>query len=96
MYMQIDSCRKVENALKRFDRKGFVIKVLPFHAALDQESRLANMKEFRSSKAENVSLFLVCTDRYAVADSFIDSYLCQLDDALQLFPSLEEGTRNLN
>ncbi|XP_004250766.1 DEAD-box ATP-dependent RNA helicase 50 isoform X3 [Solanum lycopersicum] len=60
---KIDSCRKVENALKRFDRKGFVIKVLPFHAALDQESRLANMKEFRSSKAENVSLFLVCTDR---------------------------------
>ncbi|TMX04573.1 hypothetical protein EJD97_007432 [Solanum chilense] len=60
---KIDSCRRVENALKRFDRKGFAIKVLPFHAALDQESRLANMKEFRSSKAENVSLFLVCTDR---------------------------------
>ncbi|CAN4119754.1 unnamed protein product [Withania somnifera] len=60
---KIDSCRKVENALKRFDRKGLSIKVLPFHAALDQESRLANMKEFRSSKAENVSLFLVCTDR---------------------------------
>ncbi|KAM3398306.1 DEAD-box ATP-dependent RNA helicase 50 [Capsicum galapagoense] len=60
---KIDSCRKVENALKRFDRKGFSIKVLPFHAALDQESRLANMKEFRSSKMENISLFLVCTDR---------------------------------
>lgn len=60
---KIDSCRKVENALKRFDRKGFSIKVLPFHAALDQESRLVNMKEFRSSKVENISLFLVCTDR---------------------------------
>ncbi|KAL3354108.1 hypothetical protein AABB24_018655 [Solanum stoloniferum] len=60
---KIDSCRKVENALKRFDRKGFAIKILPFHAALDQESRLANMKEFRSSKVEDVSLFLVCTDR---------------------------------
>ncbi|KAJ8560372.1 hypothetical protein K7X08_004430 [Anisodus acutangulus] len=60
---KIDSCRKVENALRRFDRKGFSIKILPFHAALDQESRLANMKEFRSSKKENISLFLVCTDR---------------------------------
>ncbi|XP_059310501.1 DEAD-box ATP-dependent RNA helicase 50 isoform X1 [Lycium ferocissimum] len=60
---KIDSCRKVENALKRFDRKGYSIKILPFHAALDQESRLANMKEFRSSKKENISLFLVCTDR---------------------------------
>ncbi|XP_070052383.1 DEAD-box ATP-dependent RNA helicase 50 [Nicotiana tomentosiformis] len=60
---KIDSCRKVENALKRFDRKGFSIKILPFHAALDQGRRLANMEEFRLSKMENISLFLVCTDR---------------------------------
>ncbi|PHT62273.1 hypothetical protein T459_33884 [Capsicum annuum] len=60
---KIDSCRKVENALKRFNRKGLSIKILPFHVALDQERRLANTREFRSSNIENISLFLVCTDR---------------------------------
>lgn len=75
MHMQIDCCRKVENALKRFDRKGFSIKILPFHAALDQGRRLANMEEFRLSKMENISLFLVCTDRYSVANSFLDFFI---------------------
>lgn len=62
--MQIETCRKVENVLKRFDRKGSMIRVLPFHAALDHETRLANMEEFRGSQMENSALFLVCTDRY--------------------------------
>ncbi|XP_073029620.1 DEAD-box ATP-dependent RNA helicase 50 isoform X1 [Primulina eburnea] len=60
---KIETCRKVENALKRFDRKEICSKVLPFHSALEQESRLANIKEFRSSPSENISMFLVCTDR---------------------------------
>jgi ATP-dependent RNA helicase DDX18/HAS1 len=60
---KIETCRKVENALKRFDRKGIRAKVLAFHAALDQESRLANMEEFRKSHSKDSSLFLVCTDR---------------------------------
>ncbi|KAJ8769934.1 hypothetical protein K2173_009016 [Erythroxylum novogranatense] len=60
---KIETCRKVENVLKRFDKKGHHVRVLPFHAALAQESRLANMKEFMNSSPEEVSLFLVCTDR---------------------------------
>lgn len=63
-HVQIETCRKVENALKRFDRKGIRARVLPFHAALEQESRLANMEEFRRSQSKDSSLFLVCTDRY--------------------------------
>lgn len=60
--MQIETCRKVENVLKRYDRKGARVQVLPFHAALTQESRLANMKEFLCSKSKDL-LFLICTDR---------------------------------
>uniref|UniRef100_A0A6M2ELA4 DEAD-box ATP-dependent RNA helicase 50 n=1 Tax=Populus davidiana TaxID=266767 RepID=A0A6M2ELA4_9ROSI len=61
---KIETCRKVENALKRTDRKGTLVRALPFHAALAQESRLANMKEFMNpSRPKEESLFLVCTDR---------------------------------
>uniref|UniRef100_A0A5B7BVN7 Putative DEAD-box ATP-dependent RNA helicase 50 n=1 Tax=Davidia involucrata TaxID=16924 RepID=A0A5B7BVN7_DAVIN len=60
---KIETCRKVENALKRFDKKGIRTRVLPFHAAVAQESRLANMEEFRSCQLLDNSLFLVCTDR---------------------------------
>ncbi|OAY33313.2 hypothetical protein MANES_13G083900v8 [Manihot esculenta] len=60
---KIETCRKVENVLKRFDRKGTNIRVLPFHAALAKESRLENMKEFMNSFPGENSLFLVCTDR---------------------------------
>lgn len=60
---KIETCRKVENVLKRFDRKGSMIRVLPFHAALDQGSRLSNLKEFRNPQLKSGSLFLVCTDR---------------------------------
>ncbi|CAI0374242.1 unnamed protein product [Linum tenue] len=61
---KIETCRKVENVLKRFDRKGINIQVLPFHAALAQESRLANMKDFMNPHhSPDQSLFLVCTDR---------------------------------
>lgn len=62
-YLQIETCRKVENALKRFDRRESQVQVLPFHAAMAQESRLANMDEFTNSRPDNVSQFLVCTDR---------------------------------
>ncbi|KAL0301523.1 UNVERIFIED_CONTAM: DEAD-box ATP-dependent RNA helicase 50 [Sesamum radiatum] len=60
---KIETCRKVENALKRLDRHEIRIKVLPFHAALEQESRLANIEAFRSFPPNNISMFLVCTDR---------------------------------
>ncbi|KAK3190091.1 hypothetical protein Dsin_029652 [Dipteronia sinensis] len=60
---KIETCRKVENILKRFDRKEKRVRVLPFHAALEQQSRLVNMKEFTSSESKEECLFLVCTDR---------------------------------
>ncbi|EPS70034.1 hypothetical protein M569_04728, partial [Genlisea aurea] len=60
---KIETCRKVENALKRFDRKEASTKVLPFHAALEQDSRIRNIHEFHSSPSENTSMFLICTDR---------------------------------
>ncbi|XP_010246809.1 PREDICTED: DEAD-box ATP-dependent RNA helicase 50 isoform X3 [Nelumbo nucifera] len=60
---KIETCRKIENVLRRFDRKGVRIRVLPFHAALAQEARLANIKEFSNPFSEVDSLFLICTDR---------------------------------
>ncbi|KAL3750457.1 hypothetical protein ACJRO7_011459 [Eucalyptus globulus] len=39
-----ETCRKVENALKRIDRNGADTRVLPFHAAVSQELWQANMK----------------------------------------------------
>ncbi|KAF4360657.1 hypothetical protein CsatB_023210 [Cannabis sativa] len=60
---KIETCRKVENALKRFDRRENQVKVLPFHAAMAQESRLANLEEFSNSRPEKGSQILVCTDR---------------------------------
>ncbi|PON52794.1 hypothetical protein PanWU01x14_206360 [Parasponia andersonii] len=60
---KIETCRKVENALKRFDRRESQLKVLPFHAAMAQESRLANLEEFSNTRPEKGSQFLVCTDR---------------------------------
>ncbi|KAL6976551.1 DEAD-box ATP-dependent RNA helicase 50 [Sarracenia purpurea var. burkii] len=61
---KIETCRKVENILNRVDRKGIHKRVLAFHSALAQESRLANLEEFCTSQVEdNKSLFLVCTDR---------------------------------
>ncbi|PKA52680.1 DEAD-box ATP-dependent RNA helicase 50 [Apostasia shenzhenica] len=59
---EIETCRKVENALRRFDRKEVRLKALPFHAALTQELRLSNMEEFLKSQTKE-SMFLICTDR---------------------------------
>ncbi|XP_068331645.1 DEAD-box ATP-dependent RNA helicase 50-like [Pyrus communis] len=49
---KIETCRKVENMLMRFDRSGTRVRVLPFHSALAQGSRLANMEEFTNSNSE--------------------------------------------
>nr|CAD1842639.1 unnamed protein product [Ananas comosus var. bracteatus] len=58
---KIETCRKVENVLNRFDRKGSHIKILPFHAALAQEMHLANIREFLNSQLVD-SMFLICTN----------------------------------
>ncbi|XP_057436666.1 DEAD-box ATP-dependent RNA helicase 50 [Lotus japonicus] len=60
---RIETCRKVENALNRIDKKGTRIQVLPFHAAMTQESRLASREGFTRSPSKEVSQFMVCTDR---------------------------------
>jgi ATP-dependent RNA helicase DDX18/HAS1 len=59
---KIETCRKVENILKRFDRKGTKIYVLPFHSAVSQECRISSLEHFLDSQSEK-SLFLICTDR---------------------------------
>ncbi|CAL9185940.1 DEAD-box ATP-dependent RNA helicase 50-like [Musa acuminata AAA Group] len=59
---KIETCRMVENILNRYDRKGSQIQVLPFHAAIAQEIRLSNMREFLNSRSKD-SKFLICTDR---------------------------------
>ncbi|KAG0473439.1 hypothetical protein HPP92_015296 [Vanilla planifolia] len=59
---KIETCRKVENALKRFDRQGIQFKLLPFHAALAKELRLSNLQEFLDAEAKE-AMFLICTDR---------------------------------
>lgn len=65
MKLQIETCRKVENVLKRIDRIRTCVRVLPFHAAVARELRLENMGDFMNpSQSEEESLFLVCTDRY--------------------------------
>ncbi len=95
--MQIDTCRKVENVLKRFDRKGTHAQVLPFHAAVTQESRLANIKEFTSSKSDEVSQFLVCTDRYFIC-FLCRTYLYCFDRTsvmVRLLTLLLDGNHNI-
>lgn len=59
---KIETCRKVENILKRFDRKGTNVFVLPFHAAVSQECRISSLEHFLDSQSEK-ALFLICTDR---------------------------------
>lgn len=68
---KIETCRKVENILRRHDRKGAHVRVLPFHAALTQESRLTNMKEFLNSQSKDL-LFLICTDRASRGIDFMN------------------------
>ena len=42
----IEQCRRVENALQRADRGGRIRKVLPYHGAIDAETREEKFAEF--------------------------------------------------
>eukprot|EP00249_Psilotum_nudum_P023340 c28836_g1_i1 orf=1281-3389(+) len=68
---KIETCRKVENVLKRFDRRGSKVSVLPYHAALSQEVRLNNLQQFAGSEASK-PLFLVCSDRASRGLDLVD------------------------
>ncbi|MCO5595045.1 hypothetical protein L7F22_049082 [Adiantum nelumboides] len=68
---KIETCRKVENALKRLDRKGATLTVLPYHAALALEVRLENMQRFMLADPDKC-VFLVCTDRASRGLDLVD------------------------
>ncbi|GBG85165.1 hypothetical protein CBR_g39730 [Chara braunii] len=59
---KIDTCRKVENILRRNDRRGADYEVLPHHAALTQDARQQSLARFLAP-ANGKRCFLVCTDR---------------------------------
>jgi ATP-dependent RNA helicase DDX18/HAS1 len=60
----VESCRSVENLLKRKDRKGQVIQVGAYHNAMSAESRNENLQVFAHGKDDSDHV-LVCTDRAA-------------------------------
>ena len=59
---KIETCRKIENFLKRADQDGDKYKILPYHAALSREQQQQNLKEFITSSSKTPHV-LVCTDR---------------------------------
>jgi ATP-dependent RNA helicase DDX18/HAS1 len=65
----VESCRSVENLLKRKDRKGNVFEVRAYHNAMTPENRNENLAVFshgiRTTQPEKVDYVLVCTDRAA-------------------------------
>jgi ATP-dependent RNA helicase DDX18/HAS1 len=72
---QIETCRKVENALPRHDRNETKLVVLPYHAALSQQARLESMQQFLESKPKK-NMFLVCTDRSLHLPHIVLSWFC--------------------
>jgi ATP-dependent RNA helicase DDX18/HAS1 len=62
----VESCRSVENLLKRNDRKGQIFHVGAYHNAMTPESRNENLAVFaRGKSVEDADHVLVCTDRAA-------------------------------
>ena len=69
----VESCRKVENLIKRNDRRGRVYGVAAYHNAMTPESRRRNLavfakgldQEMKGGAKESVDHILVCTDRAA-------------------------------
>jgi ATP-dependent RNA helicase DDX18/HAS1 len=67
----VETCRTVENALRRKDRKSKINRVWAYHNALSAEVRLKNLHSFShdSNQIENggegAERILVCTDRAA-------------------------------
>ena len=65
----VESCRDVENRLKRSDRRGQILEVLPYHNALTTEARNENLAIFskgrKGAAADKTDYVLVCTDRAA-------------------------------
>ena len=78
----IETCRNVENVLRRKDRRGRRNRVWAYHNALSPEVRLKNLQMFSSSSSSSASLdgkdgntesIYVCTDRAARGIDFDSS-----------------------
>jgi ATP-dependent RNA helicase DDX18/HAS1 len=66
----VETCRNVENALKRKDKKSKINRVWAYHNALSAEVRLKNLHSFShdsegNNGGEGTERILVCTDRAA-------------------------------
>jgi superfamily II DNA/RNA helicase len=59
----IESCRKVENALRRMDRSSSSRRVLSYHSALQPRSRDEALQAFTDDDENLPPAALVCTDR---------------------------------
>ena len=71
----VETCRNVENALKRKDKKSKINRIWAYHNALSADARLKNLQSFShdSSGGESVERILVCTDRAARGIDFDSS-----------------------
>lgn len=61
----IETCRMVENLLKRHDRQGQLYQVGAYHNALTSEARQANLRALAQAPDRSRDAILVCTDRAA-------------------------------
>lgn len=69
----VETCRMVENLIKRTDRRGRVFGVGAYHNAMTPEARRRNLsifskaldRELKGGKKEAVDHILICTDRAA-------------------------------
>lgn len=68
----IESCRRVENRLRRADRRGALCEVLPFHGAIPAEARKSILAEFTSDCSRGAPKVLVATDRASRGMDFVD------------------------
>jgi superfamily II DNA/RNA helicase len=92
---RIETCRAVENHLKRKDRAGKQVKPLAVHAAIAAEQRTKNLAAFLYPPQEGEpARVLVCTDRCASMLSFqclcTSRVLIGVDNALQC---IDEGSK---
>eukprot|EP00956_Cyclotella_meneghiniana_P003432 scaffold4172_cov67-Cyclotella_meneghiniana.AAC.8 len=71
----VETCRSVENALKRKDKKSKINRIWAYHNALSADARLKNLQSFShdSNGGESTEHILVCTDRAARGIDFDSS-----------------------
>lgn len=68
----VESCRQVENLLKRKDRSQRINKIYTYHGAMTPEARRENLDEFVQQE-QDIDSILICTDRAARGVDFAAS-----------------------